>query len=58
MLALFSSMPYVSIISTQIVNYQQLSIIFSCATVISTVGPIVTGSCNNFTPIVFKTLYN
>ncbi|KAK4002760.1 major facilitator superfamily domain-containing protein 6-A [Daphnia magna] len=41
--SLFSSMPYVSIISTQIVNYQQLSIIFSCATVISTVGPIVTG---------------
>ncbi|KAI9562166.1 hypothetical protein GHT06_013131 [Daphnia sinensis] len=41
--SLFSSMPYVSIISTQIVNYQQLSIIFFCTTVISTVGPIVTG---------------
>ncbi|XP_059350646.1 major facilitator superfamily domain-containing protein 6-A-like [Daphnia carinata] len=41
--SLFASLPYVSIISTQIVNYQQLSIIFSCVTVISTVGPIVTG---------------
>lgn len=39
-------MPYISIISTQIVNYQQLSIIFFCVTIISTVGPIVTGSCN------------
>lgn len=36
-------MPYISIIVTHIINYQQLSIIFMCATAISTLGPIVTG---------------
>lgn len=37
-------MPYVAIILTRIVNYQQLSILYICVTVVSTVGQTVVGS--------------
>lgn len=41
---MFTTTPYIIIISTKIINYQQLSILFICATVVSTTGPIITGS--------------
>lgn len=40
-------MPYVSIILTRIVNYQQLSILYICVTVVSTVGQIILGCPNH-----------
>ena len=38
-----SVMPYVSLISTKIIDYQQLAILFSCVPAISILTPIITG---------------